>query len=524
MFKFIYLILFIIIGCGKAPITNSDHPPGLENYKAPVTEEIDKKMLGDWDFCRKDPVHKKSYYTKINIGSGIEVREVIYEDEYCQLIESTKRSSVISYYHFEKNKDNFKAKIIEKKLIFYRPNSIHEINQESFCGKNDWVENRTRDILGLFCSGMKRVTKYDVFNFQIKIENEKLSFNELVLNKMSGSVSTAETEVVNLINETDSEVHAEKGSKHVFNVYPPQKELFEIEVRTQFQTNLDQCGMVLNTYGQSLRMLDNIKVLKTTISIDKQTITGLMNQTSIAADEFLSFITSNNLENYHEVYKKISETEEIISNLKENYDSCETNCEETKTKINEVKKELKSLESTLSGFRISRSLRKGYERFQQRIDYLEEQIQITKDKISANEKKISFEIETYQKAFNEFSKIRGPLSHITFKSHWDENLAQLLKANPKLKFRHAPIHKVVMEYKLKDLPIYPASGSLLGLPINQAKELVKGRIKFDSFPKEIFGRANISLLAACPAHLPEDFGLKLKKKNTLVFEAFFTFN
>jgi len=523
MLKFSNLILFILISCGKTPNTNYDHPPGLENYKAPVTEEVDKNMLGEWEFCRKDPVYKKSYYTKISIGSGIEVREVIYEDEYCQLIESTKRSSLISYYHFEKKKDKFQSKIIEKKLIFYQPNSIKEINQESFCGKSDWVEHKTRDILGLYCAGMKRVSKYDVFDFEIKIENNQLYFNEMILTKLRTSTTISENDIENVKNETDSEVHPEKGSKHVYVVYPPQKGFFEIEVRTQFQTNLDQCGMVLNTYQQSLRMLDKIQILKSEIATDKQTISTLNDDITSVAEEFLNFITTNNLQAYDEVYKKITETEILISSFKEKYDSCQTNCNETKTKINELKKEVSKLEDSLSSFRLSRYLRKSYERFQNRLDDIEEQIRNTKNVISLKEKNINSEIETYQNAFFEFSKIKGPLSHITFKSHWDDNLAQLLKANPTLKFRHAPIHKVVMEYKLKDLPIYPASGSLLGLPV-PAKELVKGRIKFDSFPKEIFGRANISLLAACPAYLAEDFGLKLKKKNTLVFETNFSFN
>jgi hypothetical protein len=131
--------------------------------------------------------------------------------------------------------------------------------------------------------------------------------------------------------------------------------------------------------------------------------------------------------------------------------------------------------------------------------------------------------QQYQKNFLQYSKIQGPLSHINFTSMWEENVKVLIKKNPHLRFRKANIETTTMEYRIKDLPLLPAAGSIMGIPVNDAKEIVKGRILFPQFPLEIKGRVNLSILAACPASFPEDFDIVLAKPHTLRFEALFNF-
>jgi len=172
---------------------------------------------------------------------------------------------------------------------------------------------------------------------------------------------------------------------------------------------------------------------------------------------------------------------------------------------------------------ISKKLRNDYKSYLYQIELIDHQIIEQRESIQAKDLFINKELESYQKLFNKFSKTQGPLSHIHFKSAWEENIKILIKENPKLRFRPALINKVIMNYKIKSLPLYPAAGGILGLPEQEAKALVKGRIGFPYFPKTIEGRVNVSLLIACPAYRPDDFGLKSETPEMLEFDAEFSF-
>jgi len=263
MFKYVFVFPLLgtlfIYGCGKTKTQTMDHPPGMEPYRAPIKEDISANLMGDWERCEVNPQTKKSIYTKINLGSAIEIRETIFDDEYCQLINSTKESSTVSYYYFEKSGPLLKAKIQERKIIFYKEDLIESLNKNAFCGNENWVSNKSKDIIGLFCQGIPRVYKYDYFDFHLTEKNKGIIFNNLKYRRSKNIKPDTVQGPENLLNSTNSEVLAEPGSRDVMLVYPPQNEKFKIEVRTKFGTNLDQCGQLTETYEKSLSSLYRVK-------------------------------------------------------------------------------------------------------------------------------------------------------------------------------------------------------------------------------------------------------------------------
>jgi hypothetical protein len=527
MFKFIFIIplmgMLSIFGCGKNKTETLDHAPGMEPYKAPKVEEIPAQLIGDWERCEVNPKTKKSIQTKINLGSAIEIRETIFDDEFCQLINSTKESSTVSYYYFEKSGSNLKAKIQERKIIFYKQNIIDSLNNNGFCGREDWAISKTKDILGLYCLGMPRVSKYDYFNFNILSKSKKLVFNNLNYRQSKTKKPDRIHGPENLINPTNSVVMAEPGTRDVMLVYPPKREKFQIEIRTKFGTNLDQCDALSETYDKSLNSLERIKVMRNEIENLKTNIKDLKTELNNSVSEMIDFVEKNNLQEYDHLVRKDEVISEQLENYEVEYRGCRDNCKEILSEIKKLKEERNEIQKMISNQKISKKLKNDYKSYLYQIDLIDNKILEQKESIQAKDISINKELESYQKIFNKFSKIQGPLSHIHFKSAWEENIKILIKENPKLRFRPASINKVIMNYKMINLPHYPATGGILGLPDQEAKALVKGRIGFPYFPKSIEGRVNTSLLIACPAYRPEDFGLKTENPEIIEFEAEFNF-
>jgi anti-sigma28 factor (negative regulator of flagellin synthesis) len=519
----IILGMISLISCGKKPAEQKDQAPGLRNYTAPLKQELSSQHYGEWENCSLSEDKQKSIYKKIILGSGLEIKESIYSDKFCQMIESTKESTIISYYYFEKDRNLLKAKIQERKQYLYDKSLIQKMNEIAHCGYTDWEIKNSKDILGVFCTGNKKISKYDYFEFSVMLESNILYFDSTPYLRKKDNHSSSNSRGYTLLNETDSEIVPEKNKSNIMLVFPPRKAEFEVEVKTHFGTNLDQCEKVYESYLDSLSRLEKIKNLKEEIKNLKLEIDTINVQINQIAENFLKFLEENKLEKYDEISRKIIENNILLVQYEENYKRCKENCEGTRQKILELKlnqKELKELQATIS---ISWSQRRSYNNFLEEIEDAEGEIQKVISEINQTENEIEKMLDQYKRIFLKYSSIKGPLSHIYFKSKWEENLKKLIVSNPNFKFRMAEIGKTSLEYRIKGLPIYPAAGSIMGLPLNGAKEPFKGRIIFSEFPTEIQGRVQISLLAACPAYRPEDYQILLTRPHTLTFEALFDY-
>lgn len=514
--KFLILALLALgtVACKGKKVTE-ETPPGRSPVKQPEKVELPSEALGDWEKCEVT-ASGKSVHTAIHLAGNLSVWETLYADEHCQRIDSTRERTVYSFYNFVDVGTTTRAKLMERKMAIFQESEVRAFNEQGACGHRNWIPKTNVDILGEACPGVPRDNKYDLKFFSMRMDKGNLLFNETVMTRIKKQRSV-NVENVEVVNPTTSEVIAEGSSKTVKLVFPPSTEEMSLEVTSLTGPNMYLCDGLLNTHISSTGAAGKIGDLRKLVAQEKKKLDELKLEEAREKDQLNAYVNQNNLGAYHELMGEWDQLEVVTETAIANLRVCEDDCQELQAQIRELKAQKKDLNSRFAALRTPRHLENGYYSHYNAIERVRAQMGKQQEKINEREQAVRIAEDKLLSQFEGYEKAEGAPGQVRFHGSWSDNLAALIKANPKLKFRRAPIKKATLSYALKGLTNYPTQQSILSLPVPDQRLLVKGRIEFNDYPALISGPVRLSILAACPAKDPKAWGVTLKKPNTLEY-------
>lgn len=514
-------ILVLTLSACKKKADNSDHPAGMNPLRTKVNTTA-ADISGEWEKCLVDELKGKSIYTKVSLSNSMEIRETTYDDSHCQMIESTKERTVISFYYIEIEDNLIRAKIQSRKLNLFDRNEVADFNAGNLCGFNDWKMKRPKEILGISCSTLPRDNKHDLSFFHFSKSGEKLIFAEQEMKKIT-ELKEEVTPSQEFHNTTNSEVYLEPGSSNVMVVSPPKTETLSIEVGQNNTENMNFCDSVLNTYKTSVNSSARITAIKSEADLQNLKLDSLKKDVSKSIEQLMEYVQANNLQDFDALVKESEELEESIASMEVEYKTCSATCDEIWPKLRDLRNQRKVINSKFNNFGINRRVSNGYYVHVSNIERAETTVKKFKESMHAKERQVLEAENKHLKLFDDLATMEGTPGSVKFVSQWPKNLQTLMEANPTYKFKYADISKVVLTYKLKGLGNYPGSSSILGLPLKGSRVLVNGRLGLEAYPISLEGSVKLSLLASCPARNPELYGLKLNTPRVLDYELTFSF-
>lgn len=518
-------LIFCLLALGLSACKNKkvveEHPPGMETLRPKIGQEIPATFLGEWEIC--EVMGPNSVYTKVILSNSIEIKETVFNDEHCQLIESTKDRSVYSFFYYDYAVGELKAKIQSRKLAIFDPAQIETMNAGATCGHADWKIKKPKEVLGETCLGLPRDNKHDLSIWSVTLSGDKLVFNGKEMTRIKAPGTAETSEEIKVSNTTNSEVLPEPGSKNIMLVFPPKTGQLKIELPLEPHTNLKSCPSVLGTYQTSLNAQARIRSVKSEAEGEKARLTEIKDEINRAASEMVEFVEANNLQEYDDLIKETEQIDEAVEVLQVEYRGCQNDCGDISARLKDLRTKRYEVNNKIGSLRTPRHLVRSYYAHLNRIGRIEQNYEKQKEVVTAKEKQLKEAEDKLLSLFDNVDSKEGVPAFMRFDGQWGKNLKTLIDSNPKFKFRFAGVENVVMTYKLTGISNYPAHTSILKFPEVEATSLVKGRINLKRYPISMNGATTLSLVGACPAHDPEAYGLKLKLPRVLEFEVAFSY-
>lgn len=307
---------------------------------------------------------------------------------------------------------------------------------------------------------------------------------------------TSVTTLSSISNPTTSNIVADSvDSKHIY-VMPPSVAISKIGGLHTLSANLGFCREMADDKDYSAALSKKIKDLVIQETDAKKDADVVRQKLFTAKEEAAQFTTQARLQDLADLDSNIAANESRLSDLYNQANSCKTACDEINQEIDDlVKNKAELLKNRRAMAQTHAADMRTYERYQAQVQALQENL----DDLTSSWQKISNRVKQVRNDFldmySTFAKMEGARASISFKSDWNQNVANLKANNPGIEFEKIPTQNAQV---LSSLTIENLPGAEAVLAYEVGGQNVNGVLKLSSYPESMSGNVVLSLVGACP--------------------------